>query len=26
VTLSNQTEPDALCTIFETLNRTGVKL
>jgi hypothetical protein len=26
VTLSEQTEPDALCTIFETLNRTGVKL
>lgn len=26
VTLSAQTEPDALCTIFETLNRTGVKL
>lgn len=26
VTLSNETEPDALCTIFETLNRTGVKL
>src|SRR6266545_4736591 len=26
VTLSDQTEPDALCTIFETLNRTGVKL
>lgn len=26
VTLSDQTKPDALCTIFETLNRTGVKL
>jgi hypothetical protein len=26
VTLSDDTEPDALCTIFETLNRTGVKL
>lgn len=26
VTLSEKTEPDALCTIFETLNRTGVKL
>jgi hypothetical protein len=26
VTLSDSTEPDALCTIFETLNRTGVKL
>lgn len=26
VTLSDQVEPDALCTIFETLNRTGVKL
>ena len=26
VTLSEHTEPDALCTIFETLNRTGVKL
>ena len=26
VTLSNTTQPDALCTIFETLNRTGVKL
>ena len=26
MTLSEQTEPDALCTIFETLNRTGVKL
>lgn len=26
VTLSDKTEPDALCTIFETLNRTGVKL
>lgn len=26
VTLSAQTEADALCTIFETLNRTGVKL
>jgi hypothetical protein len=26
VTLSADTEPDALCTIFETLNRTGVKL
>jgi len=26
VTLSDQTEADALCTIFETLNRTGVKL
>ena len=26
VTLSDNTEPDALCTIFETLNRTGVKL
>ena len=26
VTLSDQTEPAALCTIFETLNRTGVKL
>lgn len=26
VTLSDQTQPDALCTIFETLNRTGVKL
>lgn len=26
VTLSRETEPDALCTIFETLNRTGVKL
>ena len=26
VTLSDETEPDALCTIFETLNRTGVKL
>lgn len=26
VTLSNETGPDALCTIFETLNRTGVKL
>ncbi len=26
VTLSDTTEPDALCTIFETLNRTGVKL
>ena len=25
VTLSDKTEPDALCTIFETLNRTGVK-
>ena len=26
VTLSDRTEADALCTIFETLNRTGVKL
>ena len=26
VTLSDSTEADALCTIFETLNRTGVKL
>lgn len=26
VTLSESTEADALCTIFETLNRTGVKL
>lgn len=26
VTLSETTKPDALCTIFETLNRTGVKL
>ena len=26
VTLSPETQPDALCTIFETLNRTGVKL
>jgi hypothetical protein len=26
VTLSDTTKPDALCTIFETLNRTGVKL
>ncbi len=26
VTLSGQTKADALCTIFETLNRTGVKL
>lgn len=26
VTLSDNTEADALCTIFETLNRTGVKL
>lgn len=26
VTLSDDTEADALCTIFETLNRTGVKL
>ncbi|MFN8468819.1 MAG: DUF262 domain-containing protein [Caldilineaceae bacterium] len=26
VTLSADTAPDALCTIFETLNRTGVKL
>jgi len=26
VMLSNKTEPDALCTIFETLNRTGIKL
>lgn len=26
VTLSDKTEPPALCTIFETLNRTGVKL
>lgn len=26
VTLSDETQPDALCTIFETLNRTGVKL
>lgn len=26
VTLSDETAPDALCTIFETLNRTGVKL
>ncbi|MGN2251841.1 DUF262 domain-containing protein [Frateuria sp. GZRe12] len=26
VTLADQTQPDALCTIFETLNRTGVKL
>jgi hypothetical protein len=26
VTLSDKTEPDALCTIFENLNRTGVKL
>lgn len=26
VTLSEKTSPDALCTIFETLNRTGVKL
>lgn len=26
VTLSEETEPEALCTIFETLNRTGVKL
>ena len=26
VTLSDSTPPDALCTIFETLNRTGVKL
>jgi hypothetical protein len=26
VTLTDQTETDALCTIFETLNRTGVKL
>ena len=26
VTLSDSTEPEAVCTIFETLNRTGVKL
>jgi hypothetical protein len=26
VTLSDETKPDALCAIFETLNRTGVKL
>lgn len=26
VTLSDTTEPDALCTIFETLNRTGMRL
>ena len=26
VTLSDDVKPDALCTIFETLNRTGVKL
>ena len=26
VTLSDKTEPAALCTIFETLNRTGIKL
>ena len=26
VTLSDKTEPSALCTIFETLNRTGIKL
>ena len=26
VTLSDTTAPDALCTLFETLNRTGVKL
>lgn len=26
VTLSDSTSPEALCTIFETLNRTGVKL
>lgn len=26
VTLSKETQPDALCSIFETLNRTGVKL
>jgi hypothetical protein len=26
VTLSDETEADAICTIFETLNRTGVKL
>lgn len=26
VTLSDKTKPDALCTIFETLNSTGVKL
>lgn len=26
VTLSDKVEPDALCTIFETLNRTGLKL
>jgi hypothetical protein len=26
VTLSDEVKPDALCTIFETLNRTGVKL
>lgn len=26
VTLSSKTKPSALCTIFETLNRTGVKL
>lgn len=26
VTLSDKTAPDALCTIFETLNRTGVRL
>jgi hypothetical protein len=26
VTISEEAEPDALCTIFETLNRTGVKL
>ena len=26
VTLSDETEADAVCTIFETLNRTGVKL
>src|SRR5262249_55364022 len=26
VTLSDGTAPDAVCTIFETLNRTGVKL
>ncbi|MGC2112574.1 MAG: hypothetical protein WA655_23850 [Candidatus Korobacteraceae bacterium] len=26
VTLSQEVKPDALCTIFETLNRTGVKL
>ncbi len=26
VTLSDRAKPDALCTIFETLNRTGVKL